>query len=193
MPQRSLTRYPTPDTRHPVVRRGFTLIETALTTVIIGTGVLAIVSAQQAYLRKNIWAQRTGTAVLLANEVRERMLALPLHDPIYGTTTLGPEAGESPANYNDVDDFAGAVTGGVGAGTVLTPPLDATGVQIPDMTGWSQAIQVESVLPDNISSTFTQPLGSTELYRVSVTITWMGPGMNEAMTLTQLVWVMGPD
>ena len=57
---------------------GFTLIEAALTTVIIGTGVLAIVGAQQAYHQKNAWAQRTGTAMLLANEIREMTMPLPI-------------------------------------------------------------------------------------------------------------------
>ena len=33
--------------------RGFTLIETALATVIVGTGVLAIVSAHQAFFKQN--------------------------------------------------------------------------------------------------------------------------------------------
>ena len=50
-------------------------------------------SAQQAYLRKNVWAQRTGTAVLLANELRELTLSLPMHDPIT-PDTMGPEADE---------------------------------------------------------------------------------------------------
>ena len=32
--------------------RGFTLIETALATIIVGTGVLAIMSAQQAFFKQ---------------------------------------------------------------------------------------------------------------------------------------------
>ena len=90
---------PTPDSLLPKRRRsrrraqGFTLIESALTTIIIGTGVLAILAAQQAYHMKNNWASRTSTGMLLANELRERTLSLPLHDPITGSATLGPEAG----------------------------------------------------------------------------------------------------
>ena len=76
-------------TRHPRRQRGFTLIEASLTTVIIGTGVLAILAAQQAYHRKNDWAQRTGTAVLLANEIRELTLPMPQHDP-FNPTVMGP-------------------------------------------------------------------------------------------------------
>jgi len=36
--------------------KGFTLMEAALTTVIVGVGVLSIVEAQQAYHQKNDWA-----------------------------------------------------------------------------------------------------------------------------------------
>ena len=49
------------DVPRGMANRGFTLIEAALTTAIVGTGVLSIMAAQQAYLRKNDWAQRAGT------------------------------------------------------------------------------------------------------------------------------------
>ena len=74
---------------------GFTLIEASLTTIIVGTGVLAILAAQQAFHKKNDWAQRSGTAMLLANELREFTLSLPQHDPITGDTNMGPELGEN--------------------------------------------------------------------------------------------------
>ena len=44
--------------------RGFTLIETALTTVIIGVGVVAIVEAQQAFMRSNGWSSEAATAAV---------------------------------------------------------------------------------------------------------------------------------
>lgn len=171
--------------------RGFTLIEAALATVIIGTGVLAILAAQQAYHRKNDWAQRTGTAMLLANEIRELTLTLPQHDPITGTANMGPEAGETIASYDDLDDFAGPVTGGVGAGVTFNPPINALRQTIPDLEGWSQVVKVENVLPDNISSTFTQNLGTTDLMRVTVTVTYKSPQSDEAMTVTTLTWMVG--
>ena len=54
-----------------LARRGFTLVETALATVIIGTGVLAMISAQQVLLEKNNWSTMANTATLLGNEIRE--------------------------------------------------------------------------------------------------------------------------
>ena len=171
--------------------RGFTLIEAALTTVIVGTGVLAIVAAQQAYHRKNDWAQRTGTAVLLANELRELTLTLPQHDPI-DPTHMGPESNEtSVSQYDDLDDFAGTVTSGVGSGTTFSPPINALKQTVPNLNGWSQTISVANVLDDNISTTFTQPLGTTRLMRVSVDIYYQAPGAATPMLMTNLTWVVG--
>jgi len=175
-------------------RSGFTLIEAALTTVIIGTGVLALLAAQQAYHRKNDWAQRTATGMLLANELRELTLTLPMHDPLTSDENLGPEDNEPTVNdFDDLDDFAGTVnpTTGVGTGTVFNPPINALRTPIGDMQGWSQDIRVANVLQDNISATFTQPLGTTDLMRVTVTILYQSPSMTDPMTVTTLAWVVG--
>ncbi len=174
-------------------RRGFTLIEAALTTVIIGTGVLAIVAAQQAYHKKNDWAQRTATGLLLANEIRELTLTLPMHDPLLGDETLGPEEGETDVNdYDDLDDFAGVVSPtGVGEGTTFNPPINALRLPIDDLSGWTQQVTVTNVLEDNISAAFTQPLGTTNLVRVTVTVSYQGPNDAEPMVITTLAWVVG--
>lgn len=173
-------------------RAGFTLIEAALTTVIVGTGVLSIVAAQQAYHRKNDWSQKIGTAVLLANELRELTLSLPAYDPLNGTSQLGPRADQTTvATYDDVCDFAGTVTAGVGTGMTFTPPINALRQPIANMAGWSQAIRVANVLPDNIGSTFTQPLGTTDLVRVTVTVSHTNPNNNETTALLTTSWVVG--
>ena len=190
------------------IRGGFTLIEAALTTAIVGTGVLALVAAQQAYLQKNDWAQRTGTAMLLANEIRELTLTMPLQDPITGAYGQGPSGNEtSVSQYNDVGDFAGVVANGYGSGTTFmdpaliqkqggtTPqdqpgPINAMRQVIPNMSNWIQQVKVENVLPDNISATYTQPLGTTDLMRITVTVLYQGPNDQQPASVTQLVWVV---
>lgn len=182
---------------------GFTLIEAALTTVIVGTGVLAIVAAQQAYHMKNDWAQRTGTAMLLANELRELTLSMPYHDPITATANLGPETNEYSIDgenqlvpdvrlFDDLDDFAGPVTGGTGAGLTFNPPINALRNTIDNMDNWTQSIIVENVLPDDISSTFAQPLATTDMMRVTVTVSYQDTTDASPQTLTQLTWVVTP-
>ncbi|NBC10595.1 MAG: hypothetical protein GVY24_02520 [Planctomycetes bacterium] len=179
-----------PRPRRPA--RGFTLIEAALTTVIVGTGVLAIVAAQQAYHQKNGWAQRTGTGMLLANELREMTMPLPVHDPITKDQNLGPEPNE-PAldDFDDLDDFAGTLdAGGFGSGTTFSPPINALRQEVPDMERWSQEIQVENVLPDFINATFTQPLGTTDTVRVTVTVRYQSPTAQDPETVTSLTWLV---
>ena len=173
-------------------RGGFTLIEAALTTVIVGTGVLAIVAAQQAYHQKNGWAQRSGTGMLLANELRELTMPLPLHDPITKDQNLGPEPNEPTlADYDDVDDFAGTIdAAGFGAGTTFSPPINALRQEVSDMDRWSQEIKVENVLPDFINATFTQPLGTTDTVRVTVTVRYQGPAAEDPETVTTLTWLV---
>lgn len=178
---------------HPARRRagGFTLIEAALTTVIIGTGVLSILAAQQAYHIKNDWAQRTGTAMLLANELRELTLTLPMNDPFTGAANLGPEADElDVADYDDLDDFAGPVVGGVGTGLTFNPPINALRLPIANLNGWSQQIQVENVPQGNIALVGTPLLGSTNLMRVTVTVNYQPPNSAQS-TATVLTWVVG--
>jgi len=180
--------------------RGFTLIEAALTTVIVGTGVLAIVAAQQAYTQKNDWAGKTGIAMNLANELRELTMPLPMHDPITGTAFMGAEPGESGvADYDDLDDFAGTIASGRGSGITFGDtengadqpgPINALRQVVPDLDGWSQQIVVENVLPNDISSTFTADIGSTSMMRLTVYVRYQGPRDDSPKTITQTTWVV---
>ncbi|MCC7406762.1 MAG: hypothetical protein IT442_01740 [Phycisphaeraceae bacterium] len=178
-------------------RAGFTLIEAALTTVIIGTGVLAIVSAQQSFIMKNDWSQRSALGMYLANEVRELMLTMPLHDPIYGSSHYGPETDETTAEqYDDVDDFAGTVSeAGQGDGVTIDPPMTALRQRISDMPGWAQQVAVEAVRPSKITpgAFDVTPLSeSGALYRVTVQVMYQGPNDDEATTIAELTWLMFP-
>jgi len=194
-----MNRNPIPETRTPAPRhsrqQGFTLIEAALTTVIVGTGVLAIVGAQQAYHQKNDWAQRTGTAMLLANEIRELTLPLPLFDPINGDLNdpIGPDPGEVGIDdFDDLNDFAGPQgMGGNYPGTTINPPIDGLRRPITDMTQWTQVVSVESVLEGDIASTIALPPGATPLTRVTVNVLYQGPSDPAPATITQLTWLVG--
>lgn len=181
--------------------RGFTLIEAALTTVIVGTGVLAIVAAQQAYHQKNDWAQRTGTAMLLANEIRELTLTMNHHDPITAAANLGPETNETksdgsggtvadPTKFDDLDDFAGTGSSNNWTGTTINPPINALRQEIADMGNWTQVVDVENVFPDYISATTAQPLGTTDMMRVTVTVLYQDANDQAPETITQLSWIV---
>ncbi len=149
--------------------RGFTLIETAMATVIIGVGVVAMVDAQEAFTRSTLWSSHATTGTFLANEIREMARHMSRHDPVTGLwlegETLhgwGPEAGEASVNgFDDLDDLDGLA---FGEGGDFAGPINAYGEVIPEigddgqplrdeegnivpMFGWTQRIVVEKVSP----------------------------------------------
>ena len=205
LPLRRLLRRSIARDRQDVRRqRGFTLIEAALTAVIVGTGVLAMVSAQQAYHIKNDWALRTGTGQLLANEMRELMLPLRPFDPAQ-PLNVGAESNENgavspasdPANvlfWDDVDDFAGEVSGGAFSGVTFQPPINGMGNVIDDLGQWSQDVRVESVLASSLdvelSSAGAQALGSTDMLRVTCTVFYQQNPAADRQNITSISWVV---
>jgi type II secretory pathway pseudopilin PulG len=171
---------------------GFTLLETALATIILGTGVLAIIQAQQYFYHQNAWSTQTSTATFLASELRERLYRMPRHDPITAEDSWGPEPGEySPEDYDDLDDFDGADS----AGTVwdspwegqATGPLDSRGRVIDDMQGWSQMVEVTNVDPMSIWTEETD--GTTEMVMVTVTVFYQGMLDASPMEVTSMQWI----
>ncbi len=181
--------------RHARRRRGgFTLIEASLTTVIIGTGVLAIVGAQQAYHIKNDYAVRSNTGHLLANEIRELTVNLPHHDPVTGDANLGPEAGEAAiTDFDDLDDFAGTVSAGVGSGMTINPPVNAVGIALADMGRWTQEVTVGNVQPGliDVSQGNMQGIGTTDVMRVNVRVFYRENNGNQS-AVASLTWIV-PD
>lgn len=131
---------------------GFTLLEAALATIIIGVGVLAVVEAQQSFLQRNAFSTGSATATYLANEVREMTRSWPRHDRFSGGLYLidpadpstlagwGREPGETTVNdLDDLDDLDGAVFGDATvfpAGFTMTRrysgPINAFGEAIPE-------------------------------------------------------------
>jgi prepilin-type N-terminal cleavage/methylation domain-containing protein len=168
--------------------RGFTLIETALATVIVGVGVLSIVAAQQAFHKQNSWSTHATIASRLGNEIREMTLVLPRHDPVTGTAFWGPEDNESEVDdFDDLDDFDGDGQGLIFAAALNNGPLNAMREQIPNMNGWAQIVTVENVDPFNIQDPQTD--ASTTMMRVEVLVTYQGPYDDQPREMTRVSWV----
>jgi prepilin-type N-terminal cleavage/methylation domain-containing protein len=173
-------------------RRGFTLIETALATIIVGIGVLAMVSAQAAFHQKNAWSTHASIATHLANELREMTWNLPRHDPVTGDAFWGPE-GDNEASfedYDDLDDFDG-----LGGGLVFSPPINAHRQVIENMDGWSQTIRVFNVDPFNIvfdgdTLVGVAPDFGTDTIAMEVTIHYQPPAAGaEIIEMTRVTWI----
>lgn len=158
---------------------GFTLIETAMATVILGVGVVAMVDAQEAFTRSTLWSSHAATGTFLANEVRELSRHLSRHDPVTGLWLdgggalkgWGPETGETTIqSFDDLDDLDGMV---FGEGGNFPGPINAFGEVIPEiddmgqvrtdedgvpltMTGWRQRVIVEKVSPFDFATTLSK-------------------------------------
>lgn len=177
--------------KKPRPRIGFTLIETALATIIVGIGVLAIVSAQAAFHQKNAWSTHASIATYLAGEIRELTWDLPRNDPVTGDVNWGPE-GDNEASfedYDDLDDFDG-----MGGGLVFSPPIDAQRRVISNMDGWTQTVRVFNVDPFNIvfdgdTLAGVAADGTTDTIAIEVTIHYQAPHADEAMEMTRVTWI----
>lgn len=173
-----------------------TLIETALATIIIGVGVLAIVAAQQAFHQANGWSYRSAVATYLGNEIRETTLNLTRHDPVTGNAYWGPEPEESTLeDLDDLDDFDGLVFSAADG----NGPINGRREVIPGMNGWSQHVEVNMVNASNINEVFSKPdVGVTDaddfpdehyLIRIDVSVRYQGSGENEAQEVTRVSWI----
>ncbi len=176
----------------PISRRrlgGFTLIETALATIIVGVGVLAMVTAQQAFHKKNSWSTHVSTATALANEIREMTWNLPRHDPVTGDAFWGPEGGNElwVGDFDDLDDFDGNGEGLIFSAGLGNGPINARREIIPNMDGWTQIVRAFNVDAFNITS--IQPDASTNMMLMEVAVTYQSPGDLNPVEITKVSWI----
>jgi type II secretory pathway pseudopilin PulG len=164
------------DARH----RGFTLIEAALTTIIVGVGVVASMALFGACSTQNINATQMTTAMLLASNIQEAMANVAFCDPIMGKTTFGPEGGESLATYDDVDDFDGLS---------INPPIDALRSGIPQMSQFSQVVSVVPVSPNNLTSVLPKTVVNRAVVRVQVRVLYQRTPDAGAQEVYRTDWI----
>lgn len=170
---------------------GFTLIETALATIIVGVGVLSMVTAQTSFLRQNSWSSQVSVAERLGNEIREMTINLPRRDPVTGDAAWGPDPGEaSVLDYDDLDDFDGLGTGTEFSAANGNGPIDAQRRVIANMDGWAQIVEVFNVAGTDIAGAAgSVPDGSTEFMLVRVTITFQGSSDPAPELMTRVQWI----
>jgi prepilin-type N-terminal cleavage/methylation domain-containing protein len=106
---------------HKLRRRGFTLIEAALVTVIVGVGFMALLQLLAAGTVSNLQGAQTTTGMNLAKNLRELSLKKPF------------------AELMDLD------------GQSYSPPIDSRGETLSDFDTWTQTVDVQPVDPDRIT------------------------------------------
>jgi prepilin-type N-terminal cleavage/methylation domain-containing protein len=142
----------------PPHRRGFTLIESAMVTVIVGVGVVGMLQLLATGTMTNHEGTELTMSINLASNVREMSLGMVYYDPQQPTAWNTREA--TVAEWDNIMDLDGAV---------FAPPLDARRQPISGYPDWSQAVDVESVSAENVTvavpDTTTEPAA-----RVTVSI-----------------------
>ena len=151
--------------RNPL-RRGFTLIEASMVTVIIGVGVVAMLELLAAGSVSNAEGTELTTAINLAENVREIALGMAFYDP-QQNPKVAPRAWESKEAtvkaYDNVTDLDGPADTwdkqdpalGVGFDPPdgyqkFQPPLDVRRDPIGSYSNWAQWVKVESVDENNV-------------------------------------------
>lgn len=157
-------------------RRGFTLIEAALTIVIVGVGMVATFELFASMTRQNGASARTTSAMFLANNIQEMMADLPFADP--SGAGFGLEEAGGVASFDDVDDFSGW-NSNPGA------PLDSLRNELPDLNRFAQRVTVSHVSVDAPTS---NQLG-TEAARVTVRVFYGWTADDPGQELYKLSWI----
>ncbi len=139
---------------------GFTLVETAIATVLVGgLLVVAMNMVGASRLTQSRYADRELASVL-AQDLMTQILAQPYHDPD-GTTGFGVAAGESIAlriNLDDSDDFDGYTE---------SPPTDDQGNVLPGLERFTRSVEVDYV---RLDSPATISNSDTGVKRMVVTV-----------------------
>ncbi len=144
--------------RHARYEGGFSLIEVLIAILLVGLAIASLVTANSAFTKANGAGVELSTAEFLIEQIRELSTLLPVIDPNTGVFTFGPEAAETLADYDDLDDFDGAG---------FSPPIGADRNPLNDLASFSQQITVENV----DASDFELVVSDHGSYFVRVTVT----------------------
>jgi hypothetical protein len=127
--------------------------------LLVGLAVASLMAANTALTMANGAGTDLSTAEFLLGEVRELTALLPVVDPETEVSTFGPETGEVLADFDDLDDFDGAV---------FSPPINGERAILNNSAAFSQQVIVENVSASN----FEQVVGDhgSDFVRVTVRV-----------------------
>ena len=164
----------------PLRLKGFTLIESALTTVIVGFGVSAVMALLAVCTKQNSTGGQMTVAMMLAGNVQEAMANLTFNDPIRGRSTFGPDTGETLASYNDLDDFDGRA---------FNPPIDSLRANVASLSQYTQTVTVTPVDPNRLTTDQPKTISNWLAVRVVVQVSFKPTPSAVAQDVYRASWV----
>ena len=91
-------------------RRGFTLIEAMIASVVLAASVIGLAGVLAASYQQSAIRGNTATALALAQQLMEEIASKPLELPVYLTNKPGWSAGQVDRRlYDTIDDYHGYV------------------------------------------------------------------------------------
>jgi len=169
--------HPAPSTR--LCRLGFTLVETAIATLLVGGLLIVAMNMVGASRVTQASYAHREQAALLAEDFLQEIIGLSYNDPESGGAMFGIEAGESlslRSSFDDVDDYHGYLE---------SPLADVNGNVIPRTQNITRRASVQWVMLDDPAT--VQP-AETGLKRITVTVTQSGSATVTLKTYVTDVW-----
>jgi MSHA pilin protein MshD len=127
-------------------RRGLSLIEVAISTLLVGVLGVASLQAVGAALRNHAdLMQETKSlhwAEDLMGEIQQQSYREPLSAPRFGVESGEPSSGPR-TTWDDVDDYDDWTE---------SPLRNKDGTVVPDTTGWRRWVEVKHVAPNNLAT-----------------------------------------
>jgi PKD repeat protein len=161
------------------VRRGFTIVEAVVATLVVGVMLAGAVSTLSASRLTRARVADRARGQQLALDLINEILQLPYQDPIQ-TPVFGLEPGESAtsrAAWNDVDDYNGWTE---------SPPQSKSGTVYVNCGGWTRSVLVEWIDPTTLAATQT---ANTGIKRITVTVKKGSLVMATVAAYRSLGWV----
>jgi prepilin-type N-terminal cleavage/methylation domain-containing protein len=153
--------------------RGFSIIECAMSVVIVGVMLVAAINAAWLAEKSKVIAAERARASGLANALLAEIVAMPYNDPS-GVNPIGLELNEvlgDRSTFDDIDDFHGYSA---------TPPRDSANDPIPGFDGFTESVVVEYVA---LGDPDTTAAGDSGLKRITVRISRNGRIIAEAVAI----------
>ena len=162
-------------------RRAFSLVEVAISTLIVGTLMIAALQSLGASKRREADTTNRLLGQQLASDLMNEILLQDYQEPDSAVNPeFGPEPGEAignRANFDDVDDFVG---------WTATPPTSSSGNAIDGFTGWTHSVNVVWADPVTLQQTGSTHTG---LKQITVTVTKNGQTLGSLVSYRSAGWV----
>ncbi len=142
-------------------RKGLSLVEVVVSSLLVGTVVVGSLSMLGASVRTQTSANNLIVGPLLADMLLAEIMSMPYEDPEEAGGSLGTDTGESESNridFDDVDDYNGWSPSQV---------EDRLGNTLSEYAGWTRSISVSRAERANGGWWFAE----TGLKRINVTVT----------------------